>query len=95
MCHVSVGHIARSFEEAGLPTVIIATQAFRPRLEAMHLPRLVLTPYPMGRPLGAPHDVVGQRTTLLAALDLLAAATQAGTTVELAHPYHPLARKQA
>lgn len=86
---MSVGHIARSFEEAGLPTVIIATKAFRPRLEAMQLPRLVLTPYPMGRPIGAPYDVGGQRTTLLAALDLLATATEAGTIIELDHPYQP------
>lgn len=84
---MSVGHIARSFEEAGIPTVIIATQSFRPRLEAMTVPRLVLTPYPMGRPLGAPHDLVGQRTTLLAALDLLATATQPNSIVELNHPY--------
>lgn len=67
--------------------MIIATQAFRPRLEAMIPPRLVLTPYPMGRPLGAPHNVKGQRTTLEAALGLLANATHAGTIVEVNHPY--------
>jgi hypothetical protein len=84
---VSVGHIARAFEEVGIPTVIIAAATFRPRMEPMTLPRLVLTPYPMGRPLGAPGDIEGQRTTLLAALDLLANATEAGTIVELDHPY--------
>lgn len=90
---MSVGHIARAFEEAGIPTVIIAAAAFRPRMEPMTLPRLVLTPYPMGRPLGAPHDVTGQRTTLLAALDLLASATEAGTIVELDHPYQTSSNK--
>ena len=84
---MSVGHIARLLEEAGIATVIIATKAFRPRLEAMTLPRLILTPYPMGRPLGAPHDVAGQRNTLRAALDLLDNATAGDTIIELNHPY--------
>ena len=52
-------------------------------------PRLILTPYPMGRPLGAPNDAEGQRATLLAALDLLSRAKQAGTIIELNHPYQP------
>ena len=92
---MSVGHIARSFEEAGIPTVIIAAKAFRPRLEAMTVPRLILTPYPMGRPLGAAQDTEGQRTSLLAALDLLEKATTAGTIVELDHPYRPGLNQQA
>lgn len=84
---MSVGHIARLLEEDGISTVIIATEAFRARLEAMTVPRLVTTPYPMGRPLGAPHDMAGQQRTLLAALDLLASATQAGSSVALTHPF--------
>ncbi|MEM7128899.1 MAG: hypothetical protein AAF702_21375 [Chloroflexota bacterium] len=84
---MSVGHIARLVEEAGIPTVIIATQAFRPRLEAMRVPRTVLTPYPMGRPLGAAHDIVCQRMTMVAAANLLENATEAGTIVELTRPY--------
>lgn len=89
MCHVSVGHVARLLEEAGTPTVIIACAAFKPRLQAMSLPRLVLTPFPMGRPVGAPGDAVGQRQTLLAALDLLQSAQEGGALVELDHPYRP------
>lgn len=76
-------------EEAGVPTVIIACAAFRPRLEAMALPRLVLTPFPMGRPVGAPGDVAGQRKTLLTALDLLASAREGRMVAQLDHPYHP------
>jgi hypothetical protein len=64
-------------EAAGIATVIIAVAAFRERLTAMSLPRLVTTPYLMGRPLGMPGNGNQQRTTLLAALDLLARATQA------------------
>lgn len=84
---MSVGHIARGFEEAGIATVIIATKAFRPRLEAMTPPRLLLTPFPMGRPLGAPHDKAGQRAVLEAALDLLKNASEPGTIVEWERPY--------
>ena len=84
---MSVGHIARAFEENGIPTVIIAAKAFRPRLEVMSLPRLVLTPYPMGRPLGAPNNGTGQRQTLLAALDLLETAKENGAIMEVDHPY--------
>lgn len=70
-----------------MPSVIIATQAFRPRIEAMQAPRLVLTPYPMGRPLGAAGNRAGQLKTLRAALQLLENATAGNTITELDHPY--------
>lgn len=84
-----MGHVARLLEAAGTPTVIIASAVFRPRLTAMKLPRLVLTPFPMGRPVGAPGDVEGQRLTLRAALELLAAARAGEALVELEHSYRP------
>lgn len=80
---MSVGHVARLLEEAGLPTVVIASAVFRDRLEAMSLPRLVLTPHLMGRPLGTPGDVARQRLTLLTALELLERAQQGKSVVEL------------
>lgn len=86
---MSVGHVARLLEEAGTPTVIIACAAFKPRLVAMKPPRLVLTPFPMGRPVGAPGDVAGQRETLLAALSLLESAAAGEALVELSHAYRP------
>lgn len=58
-------------EEAGIATVIIAVEAFRDRLEAMKVPRLLSTPFWMGRPLGRAGDSKTQRATLLAALELL------------------------
>ena len=92
MCHVSVGHVARLLEEAEIPTVIIAARAFRPRMEVMQLPRLLLTPHLMGRPLGAPGDINRQRETILAALDLLQNAKRGGTIVELPGEYQPVRR---
>jgi hypothetical protein len=80
---VSVGHIARLLEEAGIPTVIIAVKAFQKRLEAMHAPRLLITPHLMGRPLGLPRDRVRQRQAIEAALDLLETAVEAGAVREV------------
>jgi len=79
---VSVGHAARLLEAAGIPTVIVAVRAFRPRMEPMNLPRLLLTPNLMGRPLGLAGDAKGQHLVLSAAFDLLEMATGGGTIIE-------------
>jgi len=83
---VSVGHVARLLEADGIATVVIAVTAFRDRLQAMSLPRLVLTPHLMGRPLGMPGDKERQRASLLAAFELLEQATHGKTVVELPVP---------
>ena len=80
---MSVGHAARLLEAAGIPTVIVAVRAFRPRMEPMNLPRLLLTPHLMGRSLGLPGDTETQRTVLRAAFDLLETATAGGMIIEL------------
>ena len=79
---MSVGHVARLLEEAGIATVIIASRAFEKRMRMMTLPRVLLTPYLIGRPVGPPGDRNRQRVTVMAALDLLDNARQTGT-VEL------------
>lgn len=84
-----MGHLARVLEESGLATVVIGTNAFRDRLAAMQLPRTVITRHPMGRPLGAPNDRETQRKVLLAALDLLEAASKGGVIVDLPDSYYP------
>lgn len=84
-----MGHVARLLEAAGLVTVVIGTSLFRDRLAAMHLPRVLLTRHPLGRPLGAPGDHETQRRVLLAALDLLDTATASGTLVEWPQLYRP------
>lgn len=87
---MSVGHVARLLEEAGVATVVVAVRAFERRLGAMSLPRVVLTPHLMGRPLGAPGDSARQRRTLLAALRLLERATEPGAVVAMPGAYRPL-----
>ncbi len=84
---MSVGHVARLLEEAGISTVVIAVQSFATRMEMMTLPRVLLTPHPIGRPLGPPGDRERQRETILAALDLLETASEAGTIVDLPGAY--------
>jgi hypothetical protein len=74
-------------EAGGIATVTVGIQAFRRRMEAMTLPRLLVTPHLLGRTLGAPGDRDRQRTTVLAALALLEQARQPGTVVELPGAY--------
>ena len=81
---MSVGHLARLIEEAGIPSVIIAVRAFRSRFEEMQVARALITLYIMGRPLGFPGDIEGQRAILLAGLDLLENAKSGGTILDYA-----------
>lgn len=50
---------------------------------AVGVPRLAGISYPMGRPLGRPHDEAGQRAVLRATLALLETASGPDTYVEL------------
>ena len=74
-----MGHVARLLEEAGIATVIISVKAFGRRLKAMTPPRVLLTPFVMGRPIGPPNAPEKQFAVLKAALSLLAKAEKAGT----------------
>jgi len=90
---VSVGHISRIFEKSGIATVIIAIRAFRDSLKAMTVPRLLITPHLMGRPLGAPGDLDRQRSIIMAALKLLEKAERMGTIIEMTGVYRPKEQK--
>lgn len=63
-------------EAAGIPTVMVAVAAFEQPLRKMALPRVLLTPFLKGRPLGPVGDAATQRDVLQKALDLLGAAEQ-------------------
>ncbi|MEA3436873.1 MAG: hypothetical protein U9R43_10450 [Thermodesulfobacteriota bacterium] len=58
-------------EEAKIATVIIAVKAFENRMRMMSLPRVLLTPQLLGRPLGSPFDEKLQIRILNASLQLL------------------------
>jgi hypothetical protein len=76
-----VGLVQRVLEEKGIPTVSLSMIPDLTR--AVGVPRLAGIGYPMGRPLGRPHDADGQRAVLRCTLTLLATARGADTYVEL------------
>jgi hypothetical protein len=77
-----VGLVQRVIEVSGIPTVALSMIPDLTR--AVGVPRLAGISYPMGRPLGQPHDAKGQRAVLRATLELLATAAAPDTYVELA-----------
>lgn len=85
MCHVSVGHVQRVLEASGLPTVSVYVAAFAHVPRQMAVSRAVITPHPMGRPLGAPGDAERQLDITRFALHRL--TTDEPATVEYPHPY--------
>ncbi len=78
-----MGHIARTFESAGIPTITFGVRAFKNRMVPMSIPRLVITPELLGKTLGRPHDVSTQLKYLKSGLDLLENASEGNTWVEL------------
>lgn len=78
---MSVGHIARSFEQSGIPTVAFGITAFKSRMLPMAIPRLVITPELLGKTLGKPNDKKSQLKYLEAGLDLLENAPAGNSTV--------------
>jgi hypothetical protein len=76
-----VGLVQRVLEARGIPTVALS---MIPELtRAVGVPRLAGISYPMGRPLGRPHDADGQRAVLRQVLELLSSASAPDTYVEL------------
>jgi len=55
--------------------VVIAVKAFENQLKKMALPRVLLTPHLMGRPVGKVNDAARQKAVVLQALELLETAT--------------------
>ena len=80
-----MGHVQRAIETAGIPTVSVSVKCFGHVAELMSVPRAVITQHPLGRPLGAPHDVDRQRAVIEQALSLLDATEP--TIVEFAESY--------
>ena len=76
-----MGLVQRVLEASGIPTVALSMIPDLTR--AVGVPRLAGISYPMGRPLGRPHDAQGQRAVLRATLEVLASASGPDTYVEL------------
>lgn len=64
--------------------MVIAVKSFETRMRMMSLPRVLLTPELLGRPLGNPFDGNQQKRILKQALALLERAEKNGTLADLA-----------
>lgn len=74
-------------ETSGIPTVGIYIGAFAHVPREMGAARALITPNPLGRPLGAPHDGERQREVVEAALALFDVDTP--TIRHHPQPYRP------
>ena len=81
--HQTAGLVARVIEEAGIPTVVVATG--RDLVEQVRPPRSVFINFPMGNVFGKPHDQARQRAILLDALHALGSTNHGGEIIDL--PY--------
>ena len=90
-----MGLVQRVLEASGIPTVALSMSPDLTR--AVGVPRLAGISYPMGRPLGRPHDADGQRAVLRSTLELLTTAGGPDTYVELpfAWPESPAQARNA
>lgn len=77
-----MGLVARALEEAGVPTVEIATM--RGPTSLVMPPRVLYTPHERGKNLGSPGQADLQRAITLAALGLLMTAREPFTTMDWA-----------
>lgn len=71
---MSVGHVQRAIEAAGMPSVSVHVEAFAHVPQQMALPRALTVPHAMGRPLGPPFDTARHTAIVTAALELIATA---------------------
>ena len=79
MCNQAVSLIAAELEQRGIATTCIIL--VREIAEKVRPPRALFVPFPLGYPLGKPHDPEGQRRVIEAALSLLE-RTGPGTLLE-------------
>jgi hypothetical protein len=75
-----VGLIARAIESVGIPTVTLSLA--KDLTEAVGTPRAVFVKWPLGHPLGEPHNAAQQRTMIFTAFQVLQSAEVPGHIVE-------------
>ena len=87
---MSVGHVQRAIETAGIPTVGVYVRSFGHLPDLMGVARALITRHPMGRPLGAPGDTERQRAVVHTALTMLEHDEQ--SIVEFPEPWRATPR---
>jgi hypothetical protein len=71
--------LARTFEKAGLSTVLVTNMPFWS--EKIGVPRTLAVEFPFGHPLGQPDDLTQQMNVIMQALNVLEIALNPGTIV--------------
>lgn len=82
---MSVGHLQRAIETAGISSTSVYVRSFSHLPELMGLSRTLITNHPMGRPLGRPGDATRQREVVERALGLLGVESQ--SIVDFGKPF--------
>jgi hypothetical protein len=80
VCHQTVSLVARHLEENGISTVVMGCA--KDIVEHAAVPRFLFSDFPLGNSAGKPHDTESQAFTLELALQVLAMAPAAQTTVQ-------------
>jgi glycine/betaine/sarcosine/D-proline reductase family selenoprotein B len=80
VCHQTLSLVARHLEAHGIATVIMGCA--KDIVEHCGVPRFVFSDFPLGNAAGKPHDTPSQQQLLALALDVLASAPAARTTVQ-------------
>jgi hypothetical protein len=80
VCHQTVSLAARMLEENGISTVVMGSA--KDIVEYVGVPRFLFSDFPLGNSAGKPRDQQSQALTLALAINLLAAAPAARTTVQ-------------
>ncbi|MFN8492688.1 MAG: hypothetical protein U0350_34115 [Caldilineaceae bacterium] len=75
-----MGLIARAIETVGIPTVSISIT--KDLTASVGVPRALFVKWPLGHPLGEPHQAAQQRTLIFDALRLLVEAKTPGIIAE-------------
>jgi hypothetical protein len=84
--------LARTFETAGLATIMVTNMPFW--AEKMGAPRTLAVEVPFGHTLGQPHDIAQQRRLLGQALEVLETARVPGTIVHSSEIW-PVSQQEA
>ncbi|MFL2767411.1 MAG: hypothetical protein ACJ0DE_01390 [Dehalococcoidia bacterium] len=80
---MSVGHVARIFENKGISTVTLLSKSFQHLATQMNIPRVLITNNYVGRTVGLPNDNRGQTATISKAINLFEKADSPNTIVEM------------
>lgn len=87
VCHQTVSLAARHLETNGIATVVMGCA--KDIVEHVGVPRFLFSDFPLGNSAGKPNDPASQAFTIELALQLLAAAPTARTTVQSSLSWSP------